>query len=583
VIGPSLTVALGVLGASAAACGTILALTAARVAGALLAAGAVVIVAADVALSTGSGGGLGAALLVTAVGLLWPLALLAYPTADLGSPVAFCAWVTCVGSGVLAMVDVGHPSVVGAAAGVTGTVLIGHLLWAYERADEAVRISLLWAAFAVGAAGLVLGMLIFLVPLETAEVVGVLLFALVPPTLVVGVRRAVVLDVRALLVQGVVFSVTVMCFVAVIVGVAAGLELLGVNHLSVGALAVLAALAAAGFHPLRVGLRAVIDELLFGERPDPLAAASRVADRIGDEPALALLAIRESLVIPYAGLWVDGTQVAESGEPVPHLRRLPLALGADSVGEVVVGLRPGDLKLSAGDERVLQNVAPLLAQTLRARSLAADLQVSRTQAIGAIEDERRRLRRDIHDGLGPTLSGIAFTADAARNSLADPAAADELLKSLRSEAVSAIAEIRRLVYGLRPPALDELGLVPALRQWALQVRTENGEPMRIDIDAPTVIEGLSAAVEVAAYRITVEALTNAARHSRADRAQVQIRREADVVTIDVCDGGACSDGATWSPGVGISSMRERASEVGGTVTAGPSPSGGRVSAILPAG
>jgi signal transduction histidine kinase len=108
--------------------------------------------------------------------------------------------------------------------------------------------------------------------------------------------------------------------------------------------------------------------------------------------------------------------------------------------------------------------------------------------------------------------------------------------------------------------------------------------MRIDIDAPTVLDDLSAAVEVAAYRITVEALTNAARHSCADRAHVQIRRDADVVTIDVCDGGTSGAGVTtWSPGVGISSMRERASEVGGTVTAGPSPSGGRVSANLPAG
>ncbi len=131
--------------------------------------------------------------------------------------------------------------------------------------------------------------------------------------------------------------------------------------------------------------------------------------------------------------------------------------------QLEVGLRAGDLSLSAGDEHVLRLVGPLLAQTLRANRLAADLQVSREATVTALEEERRRLRRDLHDGLGPRLSGIAFTSDAARNSLrSDPDATDELLATLRAETGSAIDEIRRLVYAMRPPALDELGLVPAL-------------------------------------------------------------------------------------------------------------------------
>ena len=88
-----------------------------------------------------------------------------------------------------------------------------------------------------------------------------------------------------------------------------------------------------------------------------------------------------------------------------------------AVGEIVVGLRAGDLTLAQSDADVLRIVAPLLAQTLRAQALARDLQASRNAAITAIEEERRRLRRDLHDGLGPTLSGVAFSADAARNQL----------------------------------------------------------------------------------------------------------------------------------------------------------------------
>ena len=148
-------------------------------------------------------------------------------------------------------------------------------------------------------------------------------------------------------------------------------------------------------HAIRVVFRVLIDELLFGQRPDPLVAATTVADRVGDDPLLALRAIREALLLPYASISTDGTELAASGTAVTETRRLPLLRGGEIVGEVVVGLRPGELKLSAADEQVLRIVGPLLAQTLRARALALDLKESRTAAITAIEEERRRLRRDM--------------------------------------------------------------------------------------------------------------------------------------------------------------------------------------------
>jgi two-component system NarL family sensor kinase len=229
---------------------------------------------------------------------------------------------------------------------------------------------------------------------------------------------------------------------------------------------------------------------------------------------------------------------------------------------------------------VLTLIAPLLSQVLRARSLAADLADSRGQTIAAREEERRRLRRDLHDGLGPRLTGVAFASDAARNLVhTDPTAADEVLARLRDETATAIEEIRQIVYAMRPPALDELGLVAALRQRAQALRHADGSAVAVLVEADQDLGPLPAAVEVAAYRIVTEALTNVARHSDADRAGVRVAVADGELRIEVSDTG--SDGGEWSAGVGLSSMRERADELGGHLVAGGTADGGRVRARLP--
>jgi signal transduction histidine kinase len=261
---------------------------------------------------------------------------------------------------------------------------------------------------------------------------------------------------------------------------------------------------------------------------------------------------------------------------------LPLRLGDDEVGEIVVGLRAGDLSLSSADEDVLRIVAPLLAQTLRAQAMSRDLQESRGAVVTAVEEERRRLRRDLHDGLGPTLSGVAFATDAARNQLrTDPDRADELLVSLRNDTAAAIAEIRRLVEGLRPPALDELGLVGAIRQHVATLHSSSGTPLAVTVDVDDPLPAMSAATEVAAYRIVLEALTNAARHADASSASVELRLLTDDLVLAVRDDGRSS--TDWTPGVGISSMRERARQVGGALRTSATGSGGLVEATLPLG
>ena len=521
-------------------------------------------------------------LMFGALALAGASALLTYPALRWRHPVDFCAVVLVIGAGVLGSVYVDQGEFTGTMLLVSAVTLIAHVWWRFERSDEDDRLALLWTSLAICTSGIVFGHSAFLTTTGASIVIGSVLFTSIGPAMAIGVRRPRLVDVRALIVQVLVLGTVVIVYVAIFVGAVAALDMLGQPTPTTGVLAVLGALVATTFHPLRVVLRGVLDEMLFGDRPDPLDAATRVADRIGDDPVLALRAIREALVLPYASISVGGRELASSGTPVTYVRRLPLALGEDTVGEIVVGLRPGDLRLSADDADVLRIVAPLLAQTLRARALTEQIQASRGQAIASIEEERRRLRRDLHDGLGPTLSGIAFTADAARNTLHDePAVADELLRRLRAEATMAVGEIRRLVYDMRPPALDELGLVPALRQRANGMRTADGQAMHIEVEAPTTLPELPAAVEAAAYRIALEALTNVARHSGADTAQVRIEVGDGCLSVAVRDDGAGLD--PWTPGVGLASMRERAHELGGTLTVEAGAGGGSVQAVLPLG
>ena len=581
-MGWSVAVAFAVLTGSCAAGGlALLRHRATAVSGALLCLTAVFVLAGLIANAADADDTVRDALILAGAQLAFPLCTTVYPRPDLRHPVEFAGAATVGAAGLVAVLYARNADATFAMGSLSALAVLIRIWWRLERGPRAERAPLLWLALALGAAGMIAGIAIFAgEESDAGSATAIVVFAAVPPAMVIGRRRPEVVDVRGLIVQAVVSAVTMLLYLAVFVGVAAAMS--GDGDANIGALGVLGAVCALGFHPTTVVLRGVVDQLLFGDRPDPLRAATRVVGRIGDDPELALRAIREALVLPYASLRADGVELASSGSAVTHTRSIALDLGGDSVGEMVVGLRAGDLRLSASDEHVLRIVAPLLAQTIRARALAADLQASRGEAIAAIEDERRRLRRDLHDGLGPTLTGVAFATDAARNKLRDdPSGADELLARLRADTADAIHEIRRLVEGLRPPALDELGLVAAVRQQARGLHTAAGLPLIVTIEAPDPMPALPAAVEVAAYRIVLEALTNVVRHAACDAARVNLMVDQNGLNLRVDDTGR--NGAPWRPGVGMASMRERAEQVGGQLVTEVRPEGGRVAVTIPLG
>jgi signal transduction histidine kinase len=336
------------------------------------------------------------------------------------------------------------------------------------------------------------------------------------------------------------------------------------------------------FQPLRSRLQRGVNRLMYGERDDPYAVTSRLGRRLEatlvPEAVLPTVVetIAQALKLPYAAILLqdgNGYRTAASyGSPRGESETLPLIYQREEIGQLVLSPRAPGEGFSDADRDLLEDLARQAEVAVHAVRLTADLQSSRERLVATREEERRRLRRDLHDGLGAQLAGLNVQAGALRRLIPrDPDAAEEVVVELREELRSAISDIRRLVYDLRPPALDDLGLAEALRRLAERYGSE-GEQLRMLVEAPEDLPSLPAAVEVAVYRITQEALTNVARHARARTCVVRLAVKNDVALQIVDDGVGIP--AQRSAGVGLSSMRERASELGGSCVVEPVPKGG---------
>jgi len=354
------------------------------------------------------------------------------------------------------------------------------------------------------------------------------------------------------------------------------------------------AVVAATFAPLRHWLRDAVDDLVSAQGDDAYALVGRLnaelqqmASPRATLPRVAQM-IAADLHLPYVlitvdeGLAVEGTSgpaevsvgQAPAGAP---LGRLPITYLDRTLGLLVVGGRSSGRPLSQRDRTLLGDVARQLGIALYAARLTIDLQASRERLVAAREEERRRIRNDLHDGLAPTLSSLQLQLGAIQRLMRDrPDEAERLLDGLRESLRAATSEIRRLVNDLRPPTLDVFGLVGALRQ-LIPAQTD----IAFDLRAPEPIPALPAAVEVAAYRIAGEAIHNVIRHSGARRCVLRLELATDELRLEVSDDGRGFP-ADRPAGVGASSMRERAAELGGSLTLENASEGGaRVLARLP--
>ncbi|CAN5128591.1 hypothetical protein BH09ACT3_BH09ACT3_05700 [soil metagenome] len=455
-------------------------------------------------------------------------------------------------------------------------LVVGSLILRYVRGDERMRRQLLWLILAA-LAMLVLNLQRWIT--GDGPVLLLLSTAFLPIAIAIAIVRYQLLDIRVVLSRALVYGVVIGVIIAIYAGLVATLtwSVPGAGDPTVAIVA--AVTVALVFNPLRLFLQRVTARAFFGTRSDPGETAKTLNEQLRTTPDTVgvIAALRTSLRFPHlAVIGANGEEIASDGTPDPEARsvEIPLFGRGDRVGVLTVTLRPGEQVLHDADRRSLSLVAPLIGMVLREQSLAADLRAARAQTVEARESERQVLHRDLHDGLGPTLTSAALRIDAAQNVLdADAGRARAVLTHARADVSAALAEVRRVVYGLRPIPLDERGLVGALQEQA-----EHPAALEVEVTAEALPE-LSAATELAAYRVAIEGIANANRHSSGSRVVVDLAIEDQALRVTVVDDGIPAPG--YQPGVGIRSITERVEELGGTVSVGPDAHGWRVCALLP--
>src|SRR5918993_2575713 len=445
---------------------------------------------------------------------------------------------------------------------------------------------------------------LYALAIQTALVGSILL---VPLSIGIAILRYRLWDIDVVinrtLVYGALSAIVVALYTLIVVALGVLFQAradLAVSLVATGVVAVV-------FAPLRERLQRGANRLMYGERDDPYAVLSRLGRRL--EATIVPKAVLETIVetiaqalkVPYAAINLrqDGAHfatAAEYGTPKGEPLILPLVYQRETVGHLIVASRaPGEI-FSPADVRLLEDLARQVEVAVHAVRLTQDLQHSRERLVTTREEERRRLRRDLHDGLGPTLGYLTLGLDTAcRLFTQDPKGAEALLRELKAQTQEAISEVRRLVYDLRPPALDDLGLIAAIRQQAAnhgplaedllggKGSRWNNNGLVFSVEASEDLPPLPAAVEVACYPIAQEAISNATRHSGAGTCHVSLSVDEANGSLElevVDDGVGVAEGR--KAGVGMSSMRERAEELGGTLIVETLPKGGtRVLSRLP--
>lgn len=449
--------------------------------------------------------------------------------------------------------------------------IVGNAIWRAVRAERRERMALILLVLSVAVA-------VPVIMWGPAEWLGSVAFGGILVAVAVGVLRYQALGievvVRRTLIYATLTGLVFLVFVALVAGLARLLPSGPTPQL------VAAVVIAVGLAPARDRIQGLIDRLLYGERSEPWSALRR----LGSEGNGSSDLVTDVLAALAGGLHVagariegpDGTALAGVGECPDDAQAVPLVFAGEDVGRLRLAPRRGESSLGPADLRLIEGVAPLVAAVIQSGRLTDDLRAERTRVLEATHSERGRLRQDLHDGLGPSLTGIGLGLEALQSRVTSD---EDLVARLRAEVSAALEEIRRIIDDLRPTALDDHGLVGALRNRVDQVSGHAG--LEVRLDAPEALAGVSPEVELAAFRIADEALTNVVRHAHARHCTVRLSADREFHLAIEDDG--CGVGPGRNGGVGLASMRERAERLGGRFTLTSLTPGTEVRVELPMG
>lgn len=337
------------------------------------------------------------------------------------------------------------------------------------------------------------------------------------------------------------------------------------------------AVVAAGFQPARAWIQRGVDDLVHGSAGQPIEVVREVGRTLGTAgPGELLTGVLAGLAgsLRLGGARIQLHDGAPGGAPATvgvvddRAVDLPLVHQQVELGRLIACPRPNE-RLDGRSLASLQELTPMIAATVALASATDELRASRARLAEARDEERRTLRRELHDGLGPALAGIGLGLQAGRNLLAtDPEAAAALFDRLSTELDASVEEVRGLARGLLPPVLEEMGLAPAIVDLA-ERHQASGLSVLVDVEhLPLVPPPVASAV----YGIVAEAVRNVHRHAGATRCWIMAEAHDGLLLRVRDDGRGIPAGAV--SGVGSRSMRERAEGVGGKVTIGTAPSGG---------
>lgn len=347
------------------------------------------------------------------------------------------------------------------------------------------------------------------------------------------------------------------------------------------------------FQMVRQTIQRGVNRLMFGQRDEPHTVLMNLSQQLQtavlpeDLLQLSTESIAKSLKLPYVAIVIqhgadETTQTIYGTNDMPT-QSFPLVYQNESIGQLIIGQRSPTESLNSSDNSVLSGIAQQLGAVVFAVRLQSELQTAREKLVIAREEERRRLRRDLHDGLGPSLASLPLKVDAAIDLIEqDRDMSVKLLHDVKTQAQDLVADVRRVVHDLRPPTLDEFGLVEALRGAIAQFRTHpNG--LGIEFEADKLPDNIPAAVEAATYHIIMEAITNVIKHAQAHQCWIDLHVMAHPSRLQMTiDDDGIGLPELIMPNVGLHSMRERAEELGGTFSIQSRPTGGtRIIVSLP--